>query len=545
MNEADTGAGARTGDGAEADDLSGSWIDLRSSALVGTGRRRVPEVALVATIGARPAADIDDDLTPSATALLDAAAVIGAGRRAGGRTLDAAAVGALAPPPASDDATPVAGAVAVSLLELLLGPMPPAGTHRVELVAHWLASADATDRRVPPRLLVPLLDHATANPAQRATASVVLGERGRWLAGLNPDWAWAAVEQVIGSIGGTGRADRLGTVAAADPDEWARLGSSARIAVLRATRAADPAAGRELLATTWSTDPATARVAHLSVLADGLADADEDLLEAALDDRAASVRQQAMALLDGLPTSARARRMAERLAPLVRVEGRWRNRSLAVALPDDPDAAAVRDGLVPPPPNRSARGWWIEQLAAGAPLELWTERSGTDPAACLALLAQSGSAGGAGAGADARAGILRAVLARHDAAWAAAMFRSTPDPRLLAAVDPATRIELVTEQLRAKQRPNTVKLVALIGHVPAPWPLPFSVLVLESIRADSSPVAALVNAGPALATGLHPGAQDHLERWLAGLEDQPQVGAALRTLISFQSLHRSITEAFA
>ena len=58
----------------------------------------------------------------------------------------------------------------------------------------------------------------------------------------------------------------------------------------------------------------------LSVLADGLSLADEPLLEAALDDRAAEVRSWAAYLLARLPGSALGQRMAERALGCLRLD---------------------------------------------------------------------------------------------------------------------------------------------------------------------------------------------------------------------------------
>ncbi|WP_034723140.1 DUF5691 domain-containing protein, partial [Intrasporangium chromatireducens] len=123
-------------------------------------------------------------------------------------------------------------------------------------------------------------------------------------------------------------------------------------------RRSSPASGRALVESTWDRDSAGARRAHLEALRVGLGPDDEELLERALDDRAASVREVASALLDALPGSARAARMADRLRPLLHQRG-VRKRGLEVSLPDEPDAAGWRDGLTAPPRGRSARGWWL------------------------------------------------------------------------------------------------------------------------------------------------------------------------------------------
>jgi hypothetical protein len=349
------------------------------------------------------------------------------------------------------------------------------------------------------------------------------------LGDLNAAWSWAAPTALDVDDGADDLADL-------DPEAWARLPSARRVEVLAALRRRDASAGRELLLTTWSTDSATARAAHLAVLADGLGPADEELLEAALDDRSKVVRQHATALLDGLPGSERAQRMAERLRPLLTIEGRGRARSVLVALPDDPDPSGVRDGLVQPPSARSARGFWIEQLTAGAPLEVWTDLTDADPTRTVALLAD--------AGADVRGGILRAVLARRDPVWAAALRTVLPDPRLLGLLPEQERVETISDLLRARSRPAGLHLVALLTHLPAPWSPAQSELVVDALRADAGAASTVQQTTPILATALDASAQPRVEAWLAGLEEQPQLAAALRTLIQYQSLHRSITEAF-
>jgi hypothetical protein len=533
------------------------WVDLRAAALVGTGRRAVQPVAELA-LGRRPdpssasspapspdpspapppdaiatgaagaggdaGPDPVRDLSASAVSLLDAAAVGGIARRAGRRARPAPSPPI---PVAPDPDGPAAPPVATQLLELLL-TTSPAGIHRNDLIAHWCATAAETGHHIPDPLLVRVLEHATAGSGVRPAVRDALGARGWWLAGLNPDWAWAVPSSVV--VG-----PPTGDAPLVDPDEWARLRSAERVEVLADVRHRDPAAGRELVRSTWAADPATARSAHVAVLADGLGPDDEDLLEAALDDRSKAVRQHAALLLDGLGTSARARRMADRLRPLLSIDGRGGARTITVALPDDPDAAGVRDGLVPPPPTRSARGFWVEQLAAGAPLDVWTDLTGSDVRTTVELLATAGP--------DVRAGVVRAVLARRDAEWAAALHPSVPDPRLLGLLPDAERVEAVERALGAAKPPTGVRLAALLDHLPDPWSPQLSRRVLDVLRADGG-ASNVQHATPILARSLDTGARATLDAWLAGLEEQPQLAAALRTLIQYQSLHRAITEAF-
>ena len=182
------------------------------------------------------------------------------------------------------------------------GDMPAGAQQRSALLAHWLRTAGAAGCRVPHGLLPGLLELATSHRELRRLAAAVLDRRGLWLAAMREEWSWALDAAA-------------GVDVAADPavpaDEWARLPSAERLAVVASLRSRDPAAARDLIASTWSSDAARDRRSFLETLRVGLGDDDEPLLERALDDRSQTVREVAAALLDGLPGSARAQRMAK------------------------------------------------------------------------------------------------------------------------------------------------------------------------------------------------------------------------------------------
>jgi hypothetical protein len=373
---------------------------------------------------------------------------------------------------------------------------------------------------VPETALVGLLEWASTVRELRTRVAAVGGMRAAWLAALNPNWSWFE-----SAVVGAGVDDEL------DVDEWARQPDATRVEVLRQRREREPAAALVLLRSTWATDPAAVRAAHLGVLRRHLSADDEDVLERALDDRGRTVREVAVRLLDGVPTSARAQRMADRLAPLVTIEGTRRTRRILVADPVDPDDAAVRDGLTPPP-DRSARGWWLRRLTAGAPLSLWTDIAGAEPGDVVSMIDDS----------DVLAGLADAAVARHDELWAIPLFRRTRLPSLLGAARPDVREALVVE--RIAQPVNPPELNALLGHVGDRWSAPFCVAVIKAIQGRPNATSLLDAVPGGLGSHLDHDSVPAIERWLGELDEQTRLSRQLRAALQYESLRRSISEAF-
>jgi hypothetical protein len=90
---------------------------------------------------------------------------------------------------------------------------------------------------------------------------------------------------------------------------WDEGTSAQRLEWLRALRNADPAGARNVLMDSWSRESANNRAEFLGVLADGLSDADQDFLQAAVADRSRVVSEAAITLLTKLPDSALSRDM--------------------------------------------------------------------------------------------------------------------------------------------------------------------------------------------------------------------------------------------
>jgi len=491
------------------------WMeDLATVALVGTARRSLPP---------RPEGPADAsgpwvaraDAVPEVD-LLDAVAVTGAWRRA-------AAVPDRREPTddgAPDDVRPPPPPRARQLLDLLL-TQPPVGARLAPYtLSTWLRAADDHGLRVHHPVLVPLLEKATAVAELRPAVRSVLDSRGAWLAAANPAWSWAATDL---------SASTETALAAIDQREWAQLPTLERVVLVRRLRAQDPGAARALIESTWSSDPAPARAELIGALGVGLSLDDEAFLERALDDRAAGVREAAYRLLDALPGSARAGRLGQLLTPLVSVSGLVRRR-VRVELPTTPTAAAVRDGLVPAPPGRSARGFWLQRLAAGAPFTSWTEATQLDPPTVVRTLDD----------ADALAGLRTAAVARRDPTWARALLDLTWDTALARCL-PGD--EVADRMLARVDGVKTVPdLTAALQLSPGPWDERASSRIVARLARLERPPHVLGELVVVLAGALHPSAAPALARLVpadAGPNDP------LHQLVQHLSLVPTITEAFA
>jgi hypothetical protein len=480
-----------------------TWLaDLRSSALVGTGRHAVPPPA--PELAFRPPEGLSrEELLLDQAALADV--VTRAARRPG--TVDTANL----PDPAPSDDAPQASGQAARLLDLLLN-QPPVGLElRTQLVTDWLQFAAGSGLRVPHRLVPAVLALAETRPGVAAQVHPAIGTRGRWLQGL-----------------GSKASDPPRTTTT----DWAELKAADATVELERLRRSDPAAARQQLNTHWDTLSARERAAHLAVFATNLEPADEDLLESALDDKAKTVRDAAAALLDRLPESARAQRMAARLEPLLRVKGLLR-KQFEIDLPPEPDLAALRDGIAPAPragePDRLGR---LDTIIRGAPLDVWSAVAGRNPAATVAMLHREPRV--------VETMIATAAL-RADAEWARALLEVRADARLLRCLPTAEREKALLRHIRSGTA-QPMALVPLLHGLPRPWGLPLATEVLELLAAkNGGQLAAMVSAF--LPMALPPDTADQCLRLLQRSDDAP-LRRVFRDVVQYQSFRQSLTEAF-
>ena len=408
-----------------------AWDELVADAVLGTARRPPTPPEPAGPVGATLA---QIDWTDPEGALLTAAATVTLYREAGRRAeRDAEPL----PAPAAAETRPRCGDAAATRLGDLL-----AGVHRT-LLPDWLAAADSRGLRVPEEHLPALLDLARWQRDLRDAVLPVIGERGRWLAAANPDWAYAS--------GATERPQR----------DWLTAPRDARPLLLARLRRSDPAAARGLLEQSWPTETPADRARLVEALADGLSADDEPFLESVLDDRRKEVRRAAADLLARLPESRLGTRMAGRLAPLIRVQETGRRRFL-VSLPAAVDDAMARDGVVAKPPSGTGeRTWWLNQIVAATPLAWWAQFGPPADVVGQAICGEQADA------------LLKALTAaainQRDAAWADALLPFTREDALIRLLPAARREQLMIELLDSVDRVDFRTTVSALLATPAPW----------------------------------------------------------------------------
>ncbi|MCT9081671.1 DUF5691 domain-containing protein, partial [Streptomyces fulvoviolaceus] len=354
----------------------------------------------------------------------------------------------------------------------------------MELLPQWLATANARGFAAPPQVLPALLDAARGRTDLRPAALTFAGPRAVWLARLNPDWRFAL------------RATPGGGTALPSPEDTARIQRlweeglfAERVALLAAIRAREPAAARELLATSWATERAEDRLMFLDSLRTGLGPDDEPFLEQALADRSRNVRATAAELLSALPDSALAARMAVRAGACVAVDRTRDTPAVVVEAPHECDTGMERDGVVPKPPaGRGERSWWFGQLVEATPLGVWPGRlGGRTPQEIVALpVADDWQS-------ELHAAWCRAAVRQRDAAWARALLGlpAAPEAGGPGAVSLAERAKLLGTLGSAERAEWVAGFIAthglseafqLLGVCAVPWAAPLGRAVVDALN---------------------------------------------------------------
>ena len=193
-----------------------------------------------------------------------------------------------------------------------------------------------------------------------------------------------------------------------------------------------------------------------------MSDADEPFLERALDDRSKEVRQDATELLATLPGSAFVARMTARAAGLLHFKkgGLLSRNVLEVTLPEEPDAAGLRDGLDPKGPHGQRtfgeKAALLVQTLAAVPLSHWTTAFRQTPGALIQALKKNDFAQAV------VTGWTLATLRQRDPAWAEALLEAPAEWQPSRDwLGPGALLTVLSDEARTRQLANALRGGAL------------------------------------------------------------------------------------
>ena len=413
------------------------WTALQQSALVGADRLAVPvvlttpDVSTPATVQAVQLA-LQQPASSTAAQVLRASAVAAVMERAGWVPGNQIALKtALAAPaiPAPESRRAPDDAQLESLVEAIVTEGPQ------DQLAPTFEVLDSAGLRLPHGLLVSVLNQGRQSTELREWLLPVLGERGRWLATQNPQWAYAA-----------------GVQETANPEKIWQEGSVAqRVSLLESERSSDPAKARARLEASLKELNAKERAPMVAALHTGLSEDDEPLLEKLLADRSKEVRENAAQLLTRLPASAHSQRITAWLTAMLSRDdkGEWQ-----IEPPTEANKDWARDGieLQLPAYVKGERSWWLQQLVALAPIDFWRQALDKSPEQLWDWSRRSDWKSAL------RQGWLRALDTQHDLRWLPLLQSMESDsraqallPPLLDQLTPEQREAMWLERLQRKQ----------------------------------------------------------------------------------------------
>jgi hypothetical protein len=338
-----------------------------------------------------------------------------------------------------------------------------------ELLADALQRTARAGLRLAPHLLPLALDQSAS--ARRELLKPVLGVRGTWLARRRPEWAWALAAAVSDA-----------ELPADFEDRWLDGNAAERRGLLGLMRRLDPGRGRALVLEAWKHEKAEQRLAFVELLGPQLSAADEPALTSMLNDRSAGVRVAAARLLWRLPESELAQRVVGRARSFVAyTNGAWR-----VRLPPEPfDPAWEREGLTQTPPAAALgkRQWWLLQLMAAVPPDLWLPSPASSRAQLLA------AARAHEFGAVLLDGISQAALTHDGKGWYAPLWDAWTQTDAPSALPEQPQIALTARLTPEEIAERADSLLAqdrwlgLLAHLPRPWPEALARRFLAAARA--------------------------------------------------------------
>ncbi len=223
----------------------------------------------------------------------------------------------------------------------------------------FLAAVVALGYRLPHLFLADLLDLAKSRTSIRGLLRDCMDERGLWLCQQNSNWSFLTTK---------------------DPKEQFELGGlEERKQALRSLRRQDAASARLLLETVWTQENAKTRAELIACLAEGLSLKDEAFLENALQDKSATVREEAADLLSSLAESDYCARMTQIAKTLIDYQAGGmlglKKAKLSLTMPSLSEEES-KELVVPARlQDKGKKASLFADILARVPLSVWSEQA--------------------------------------------------------------------------------------------------------------------------------------------------------------------------
>ncbi len=367
-----------------------SWQQLINTALLGTGRQALPELQASEALYDALLHIRQDTENDREEVLLKSGALLMNFRQAGMMPLELpeATITACLP-----ESKPYCHPDAVSSLTqvLTLGS--------IALTRLWMEHCANAGCIVPPRLLPILLEEAKGNRKLREPLMACYGNRGQWLAQLNPDWQALLTTDTI-------------DIAA---DAWTTGTLSQRSEVLTKMRETNREEGLRMLIEIWKQENAATKAELMDCLRTGLSAADIAWLQEATTEKSLKVKEKAWKLLRRLPQSDIVQTYWQLIKTAIQaVDGQLITSDITLPLPAEVYQSGI-DKLPPSAMNMTDETYQLQQLVAHVPCSFFTAYLEQDLATCLQWLTAAGF----------EESLLTAAIRFEEEAWIIAILENT------------------------------------------------------------------------------------------------------------------------
>ncbi|SHM82130.1 hypothetical protein SAMN05444266_111163 [Chitinophaga jiangningensis] len=366
------------------------WQQIINTALLGTDKQALPPIPADDELGAALAVIRHDTGNDREDVLLKTGAVLFNYRQAGTTAMPA---DELLPNTAAPETRAYCSPEAVASLQEAMD----LGSNA--LTKHWLELCADAGYLLPPAMLPLLMDKATGSKQLRAPLMKCCGNRGLWLAQLNPDWHLLLPGHEI----------------EINADTWETGTLPQRCEALTQRRAEDPEAALTMLMETWKQENAATRAALLECLQTELNPNDIPWLQQLTADKSLKVKEKAWELLRKLPQSEIVQSYQQLVAAAINsIDGNIFISELQLPLPANIYQSGI-DKLPPSALHMSDETYQLQQLVAQVPCSFLSTHLALPPATCVTQLASAGM----------EAALLKAAIHFNETAWISHILEQT------------------------------------------------------------------------------------------------------------------------